>query len=191
MAISTEPGDGRSILPTHGIKLHTMFLLDVSATPINADEREHTLQLILWDVLFQMCFPLKSFERYLAKANPKFGALATGKVRERQHETETLYGEGLFTILNDDALPRGVDIFTEEHPTTIEADRVNVNETVASCEVSLEAVAVTAGDENCPIRSLLSQLISSDLLEKAGLNEGLRQDKIAVIIRHYLDLTSL
>ncbi len=171
MAVSTEPGDGRCILPTHGIELDAMFLLDVSASPIDAHEGEHTIQPILWDVLLQVCFPLKRLERYLAQANPELGALATREVRESQDKAEILYGECLNAVFNDDALPCCVDISAEEYPATIEADWVHINEAVASREVSLEAVAVTAGDEDGSVRCLFPQLIPPNFLEVSSLNE--------------------
>ncbi len=163
-----------------------MLLLDVGIAPVDTDERKYTFERILRDVLFQVDLALEGLESDFAKADAELGALSAGEVGKRQHEAETLYGECLDAVLDDDPLSHNVNVLAEEYATAVKTDGMNINESVAASEVRLEAIAITTSDEDGPIWSFFLQLVPSNFLEKTGLDECLSQDKVVMIFYHYL-----
>lgn len=161
-----------------------MLLPDVGASPVDAHEREYSLELAGWNRTFQVRLAFEGAEYRVAEAEAELRALAAGEVREVEDETQPLDVEGLNAVLEKHASSDDVDIVSEEYAAAVQADGVDVDDAVASSEVVLETVTVTAGDEDGTVWCFALDVRPVDLLEEAGLNEAFGQHELGIQVFH-------
>lgn len=184
LAGEVERSDPCHVAEMCRVELHAVFLLDVGAPPVDADERQHALEPVRGDGALQKGFALEGTEHRIAEAEAELGAFAAGEMREIKDEAEPLHGERLDAFFEQHLPPNSVNVVTKEHTTAIEADGMDIGEAGAADEVVLEAVAVAARDEDGTIRGTFLDARGIDLLEEVSPDELFGQYKIGIQRNH-------
>lgn len=161
-----------------------MFLLDVSAPPVDADQRKDAMELFPGDAVLEELFPCERLQDGIPKSEGELAALGAREMPQVEDEIHLLDFHRFDAVFEEHLLPYGADTRSQEDRSAIEAERMNADDSAAAIEMLAEAVAIAAADQDGTIRRTLLEPVAVDFLDQAGLDELLRQHKLSMKVVH-------